>query len=112
MFSDQERKRIISDIAHWKLELERGDQFDTSDLVSYVSMLQASDNDELKHLWDTTVGEWVASRHDITLPPDTPFQTWLDGQFIQLINGNLTAYGFITNVDIEHILSQCADSNG
>lgn len=110
VFSNQERKRIISDIAHWKLELERGRQFDADDLESYVNMLQASDDNELKHWWDTTVGEWVASRHDISLPSDTRFQTWLDEQFTQLINGNPTAYGFITSIDIKHVLNHCTDS--
>ena len=105
MFSAEERSRVISDIAHWKCELEWDNNFTGDDLESYIAALQACDDAELRSWWDGTVGEWVASRHDITVPPSNIFEAWLDTQFMQVMRGNQTEYGYVVSIDIDRLLT-------
>ncbi len=98
-FSPTERRRIVSDIIHWKAELEYDTTWDAFD--EYVTELRALPDGQLKARWETTVGEWVASRDDLPRPLGIDFDQYLAVQFGKLIAGHSTDYGFITSLDME-----------
>lgn len=102
-YTQAERSRIIKDIARWKCELEIEQEFTHSELTDYVEQLRECDDDALKSFWEDTVGEWVASRTDLNIPPDHDFDNWLNNQFERLTNGHQTDYGFIIDVNIDSI---------
>lgn len=124
-FSEEQRHRLITDIMHWKTELELDQEFPPEEFQKYVDMLQTKDGTELKQMWEETVGEWLASRNDldrgVELSPPTsvgahkslvgpdpeptptkqvPFTEWLKVQFEKLVTGGNTDYGFVVNVDV------------
>lgn len=102
-YTQAERQRIIKDIARWKCELEIDRAFTHDDLTEYVEELREYDDAALNSFWESTVGEWVASRTDLTIPPGHDFDSWLNSQFERLTNGHQTDYGFIIDVDIGSI---------
>jgi hypothetical protein len=102
-YTQAERSRIIKDIAQWKCELEIDQEFTHSELTNYVEELRKCDDDTLESFWEDTVGEWVASRTDLNIPPNRDFDSWLDSQFERLISGHQTDYGFIIEIDIGSI---------
>lgn len=123
--SDKQRNRIITDIMHWKCELEMDQEFPPEEFQSFVDDLRALGDAELKSFWEENVGEWLASRSDleIEVEPDKPsiiewhdcltagvpgtsstqevdFEEWLETQFEKLINGDGTDYGYVVNVSV------------
>lgn len=99
-YTPEERNRIIKDIARWKCELEIDQEFDHDDLTAFISSLRDHSDIELKSHWQDTVGEWVASRTDLDIPPAQDFTSWLTNQFHRLVNGQQTDYGFIIDVTL------------
>ena len=101
-FTTKERQHIISDIAHWKVELEHtgGRSFSDDDLDNYVERLSNSTDAELEASWYDSVGEWVASRRDIPVPDDTTFEDWLDNQFSKVKSGQETPWGYVVGVAV------------
>jgi hypothetical protein len=125
-FSDRERNRIITDIMHWKCELENDQDFPPEKFQAFVNKLRSMDDAELKGFWKDHVGEWLASRDDLNFEPETEklkivewhdvltaslngveppesgdFDDWLDSQFEKLISGEQTDYGYVVNVDVQ-----------
>lgn len=102
-FSDVERNRIITDIMHWKCELEYGEGFPPKEFQDFVDELRELDNPELKQFWENHVGEWLASRDDLDAAPSWEgdgFNSWLESQFEKLTTGEATDYGFVVSVDV------------
>lgn len=124
-FSDKQRNRIITDIMHWKCELEMDQEFPPEEFQSFANGLRALGDADLKKFWEENVGEWLASRSDLELEaePDKPsivewhdcltagvpgststqevdFEEWLETQFEKLINGDETGYGYVVNVSV------------
>lgn len=101
-YSPLERNRIIIDIMHRKCELEIDSEFQAA-----LNNLRGLSDVELKQFWKEAVGEWLASRDDLSVRsgPDTSadadFDDWLDTQFEKLVNGELTDYGYIVTVDVQ-----------
>lgn len=102
-YTQTERQCIIKDIARWKCELEIDQAFTHNDLTEYVEGLREYDDAALNSFWENTVGEWVASRTDLNIPPGHDFDSWLNSQLERLTDGNQTDYGFIIDVDVESI---------
>lgn len=125
-FTAEERYQIINDVLRWKLEYEKDRAFPPEELQKFVDLLRSKTDSELKAFWETTVGEWLASRGDLEFrykaekprivewyeclsPKESPtepgekidFDHWLELQFQKLINGLETDYGFIIQVDLE-----------
>jgi len=125
-FSREERNRIITDIMHWKCELEISGDFPPEEFQAFVDKLRSMDDPELKEFWEEHVGEWLATRDDLDFEsgPDKPkivewhevlraslngsspsvgsdFDAWLETQFEKLINGERTDYGYVVNVDVQ-----------
>lgn len=104
-FTPTERYHILRDIAHWKTELEHGSgrDFSDADFREYIVELTTLSDAALYAHWQQTVGEWVASRADITVPDTHSFDDWLAEQFEQLIAGDDVAWGYVHTVYITGI---------
>lgn len=101
-FSDVERNRIITDIMHWKCELEYGN-FPPEKFQDFVDELRGLTDQELKQFWESNVGEWLASRDDLDDAnswEEDGFDSWLESQFEKLTSGETTNYGFVVSVDV------------
>jgi hypothetical protein len=134
-FSGEERDRIITDIMHWKCELETDHDFPPEEFQAFVDKLRSMDDPELKEFWEEHVGEWLASRDDLTFETDpekpkildwhevlraslngsnhsdvSDFDAWLEMQFEKLINGEQRDYGYVVNVDIKPKASRSRSS--
>ena len=102
-FSDEERNRIITDIMHWKCELEYGEGFPPNEFRDFVDELRELGDQELKQFWENHVGEWLASRSDLDDADSgegDSFDSWLEDQFEKLTSGETTNYGFVVSVDV------------
>ncbi|CDK38081.1 hypothetical protein BN903_281 [Halorubrum sp. AJ67] len=97
-FTTAQRRRIQRDLGRWKLELEMPNRFSDADLEAYLQELQTLDDETLACWWTDNVGEWIASRGDLDIPPDADVDEWLDAQFDTLVRGDTTAYGFVVDV--------------
>ena len=97
-FSPAQRRRIQRDLGCWKFELELPNRFSDDDLDEYLHELQALNDETLACWWTDNVGEWVASRGDLDIPPDVDVEDWIDAQFDALVRGETTAYGFVVDV--------------
>jgi hypothetical protein len=103
-FSDEERNRIITDIMHWKCELEYGEGFPPNEFRDFVDELRELGDQELKQFWENHVGEWLASRDDLDAGiswEEEGFDSWLASQFEKLTNGETTDYGFVVSVVVQ-----------
>lgn len=95
-----QRRHIQRDIARWKLELEMANSFTTSELSHYISELREMEDTTLVRWWMDNVGEWVASRRDLDVPPEVDMEDWIEDQFAVLIDGEATEYGFVVDVEL------------
>lgn len=101
-FSDVERNRVITDIMHWKCELEYGN-FPPEEFQDFVDELRGLSDQELKQFWESNVGEWLASRDDLNDANswgEGSFDSWLESQFEKLKSGETTNYGFLISVNV------------
>jgi len=103
--SKAERRRVLADIAHWKLELEL-DESDApyDDVEAYVRDLTDHSDEDLLKRWYETVGEWALSR-GADNPRTVDQDTWLDYQLGLLLQGRETDYGFVVAISIESFLA-------
>lgn len=102
-FTREERFHILKDIARWKAELHMNDSIEHRKYRAYLKEAAQCNDEELKRWWDGNVGEWVASRGDLNIPPSKDIETWLDEQFNKLIQGEDVEYGYVIGVSDELI---------
>lgn len=97
--TDDERENIIRDILRWRLELDMNDGgVEQEEWDHYIDDLETCSDSELIKWWNSTVGEWVASRSDLDIPEDVTFGEWIDEQFDRLKEGEETGYGYVVSV--------------
>ena len=96
--TQEERFRIIRDIARWKTELHINDCIDNEYYRNYLSSVAECSDTAIKNWWLTSVGEWLASRQDLTIPDDKVFGEWLEIQFQHLKSGDEIDYGYVVAV--------------
>lgn len=101
--TQKHRTRVIQDIGHWKCELERHSDFGRDQLDQFIEVLEEKDDDELIHCWETTVGEWIASRDTLPRPEFVEFDTYLQVQFGKLVAGYETDYGFVVTFALPEV---------
>jgi len=106
--SQQHRFNVLEDIARWKAE-EHTAQSDVDDpsaaLEEFITRLSKKSDAELLTMWNTTVGEWIATRDDCTPPAWVSFDTYLDTQLARCVDGRQTDYGFITDISVKSIVT-------
>jgi hypothetical protein len=103
--SDAERRRVLTDIAHWKLELELDESDAPYDEVeAYVRDLTDLSDKDLLERWYETVGEWALSR-GADNPRTVDQNMWLDYQLGRLLQDRETDYGYVVAISIESFLA-------
>lgn len=104
-FTDDERDNIIKDIASYKIELEEiggGGVMTDAEVREYVEELRECDDEMLRDIWFTNVGEWIHSRHDRTptdeelLERGLSIEEWMDGVFDSVKADEEVPHGYVS----------------
>ncbi|ERJ07400.1 hypothetical protein HLRTI_000442 [Halorhabdus tiamatea SARL4B] len=114
--SDEQRARVIRDLlCHQAESAEAGKEvFEKEEIQEWALWLKDEPPDELRSIWEGSVGEWLASRGDVgpADDPETDFDEWVDEQYQRLLNGIETDYGFVRKVEIDvPILEEFAEGD-
>jgi hypothetical protein len=97
-YSDRQRQNIIEDVAHWKVDHEKGS--DWPGLDKFLDALAILDDTALTGFWFRTVGQWVLKESDLPWPAYVSEKTYVAVQFGKTVRGKQTDYGFVCSLDI------------
>jgi 1,2-phenylacetyl-CoA epoxidase catalytic subunit len=105
-YTDSQRARIIKECAQWYCELKTTDNKEVSkeNLRQFIRECKEESDDELRQTWHTTVGEWLASLSNISIPDSVDRETWVDNQFESILKDDTrNDYSFLFEVPIRTV---------
>lgn len=105
------KHNLIEDYLSWKNELEvtGGREYPDSKLQEDYEELLTKNIQELRDMWRSTVGEWIASRDDVNQRYNEEkqenefqgsFEDYIEEQLKRVEEGEETAYGFTHPVSL------------
>jgi hypothetical protein len=98
---------VIADILSWHRAEYRSARTDGvasgTQLATHIERILTTDC-SLRHYWNTTVGEWLASRQDIIPPDDTNWDDCLDSIYTQVRTGDSPPHGYLRPIEMPTVL--------